>query len=111
MSEAVNGKKSGKNSSIVAAETSLTQAMDQYLAAQKSYDDFKRSIDERYNQAIVAERNTRENLAYQEEATDLKYKQLQDDIDKNRNKIAENRALAINSSRQKNNLQNQLDRK
>lgn len=109
LSEAVNGKKSGKNSAIVAAETSLTQAMDQYLAAQKSYDDFKRSIDERYNQAIVAERNTRENLAYQEEATDLKYKQLQDDIDNNRNKIAENRALAINSSRQKNYLQNQLD--
>lgn len=109
LSEAVNGKKSGKNPAIVAAETSLTQAMDQYLAAQKSYDDFKRSIDERYNQAIVAERNTRENLAYQEEATDLKYKQLQDDMDKNRNKIAENRALAINSSRQKNNLQNQLD--
>lgn len=109
LSEAVNGKKSGKNSAIVAAETSLTQAMDQYLAAQKSYDDFKRSIDERYNQAIVAERNTRENLAYQEEATDLKYKQLQDDIDNNRNKIAENRALAINSSRQKNNLQSDLD--
>lgn len=109
LSEAVNGKKSGKNSAIVAAETSLTQAMDQYLAAQKSYDDFKRSIDERYNQGIVAERNTRENLAYQEEATDLKYKQLQEDMDSNRNKIAENRALAINSSRQKNYLQNQLD--
>ncbi|WP_019138891.1 efflux RND transporter periplasmic adaptor subunit [Peptoniphilus timonensis] len=109
LSEAVSGKNSGKNPAIVAAETSLTQAMDQYLAAQKSYDDFKRSIDERYNQGIVAERNTRENLAYQEEATDLKYKQLQEDMDSNRNKIAENRALAINSSRQKNYLQNQLD--
>ena len=109
LSEAVTGKKTGKNSAIVAAETSLTQAMDQYLAAQKSYDDFKRSIDERYNQGIVAERNTRENLAYQEEATDLKYKQLQEDIDNNRNKVAENRALYINSSRQKNYLQNQLD--
>lgn len=109
LSEAVSGKNSGKNPAIVAAETSLTQAMDQYLAAQKSYDDFKRSVDERYNQGIVAERNTRENLAYQEEATDLKYKQLQEDMDSNRNKIAENRALAINSSRQKNYLQNQLD--
>lgn len=109
LSEAVSGKNSGKNPAIVAAETSLTQAMDQYLAAQKSYDDFKRSIDERYNQGIVAERNTRENLAYQEEATDLKYKQLQEDMDSNRNKIAENRALAINSSRQKDYLQNQLD--
>lgn len=109
LSEAVTGKKTGKNSAILAAETSLTQAMDQYLAAQKSYDDFKRSIDERYNQGIVAERNTRENLAYQEEATDLKYKQLQEDIDNNRNKVAENRALSINSSRQKNYLQNQLD--
>lgn len=109
LSEAVSGKNSGKNPAIVAAETSLTQAMDQYLAAQKSFDDFKRSIDERYNQGIVAERNTRENLAYQEEATDLKYKQLQEDMDSNRNKIAENRALAINSSRQKNYLQNQLD--
>lgn len=50
LSEAVTGQKNGKNPALVAAETSLTQAMDQYLAAEKSYNDFKRSIDERYNQ-------------------------------------------------------------
>ena len=72
LSEAISGRDSGKNPALVAAETSLTQAMDQYLSAQKSYDDFKRSLDERYNQGIIQERNTRENLAYQEEATDLK---------------------------------------
>lgn len=82
LQEAISGRDSGKNPALVAAETSLTQAMDQYLSAQKSYDDFKRSLDERYNQGIIQERNTRENLAYQEEATDLKYKQLQDDLNK-----------------------------
>lgn len=109
LSEAISGRDSGKNPALVAAETSLTQAMDQYLSAQKSYDDFKRSLDERYNQGIIQERNTRENLAYQEEATDLKYKQLQDDLNKNANKISDNRAMAADKSRQSAYLQNELD--
>lgn len=109
LDEAISGRDSGKNPAIVAAETSLTQAMDQYLAAQKSYDDFKRSLDEAYNQGMVAEKGTRENLAYQEEATDLKYRQLQDDMNKNANKIADNRALAADKARQEAYLQNALD--
>ena len=109
LDEAISGRDSGKNPAIVAAETSLTQAMDQYLAAQKSYDDFKRSLDEAYNQGMVAEKSTRENLAYQEEATDLKYRQLQDDMNKNANKIADNRALAAEKSRQEEYLQNALE--
>lgn len=109
LDEAISGRDSGKNPAIVAAETSLTQAMDQYLAAQKSYDDFKRSLDQAYNQGMVAEKSTRENLAYQEEATDLKYRQLQDDMNKNANKIADNRALAADKARQGNYLQNALD--
>ena len=109
LDEAISGRDSGKNPAIVAAETSLTQAMDQYLAAQKSYDDFKRSLDEAYNQGMVAEKSTRENLAYQEEATDLKYRQLQDEMNKNANKIADNRALAADKSRQEVYLQNALD--
>lgn len=109
LDEAISGRDSGKNPAIVAAETSLTQAMDQYLAAQKSYDDFKRSLDEAYNQGMVAEKSSRENLAYQEEATDLKYRQLQDDMNKNANKIADNRALAADKARQEEYLQNSLD--
>ena len=109
LDEAISGRDSGKNPAIVAAETSLTQAMDQYLAAQKSYDDFKRSLDEAYNQGMVAEKSSRENLAYQEEATDLKYRQLQDDMNKNANKIADNRALAADKARQEAYLQNALD--
>ena len=109
LDEAISGRDSGKNPAIVAAETSLTQAMDQYLAAQKSYDDFKRSLNEAYNQGMVAEKSTRENLAYQEEATDLKYRQLQDDMNKNANKIADNRALAADKARQEAYLQNALD--
>ncbi len=109
LSEAVTGQKSGKSPALVAAETSLTQAMDQYLAAEKSYNDFKRSIDERYNQGLVAEKGSRESLAYQEEATDLRYKQLLDDINKNRDKISENKSLASGASRSKDYLQTDLD--
>lgn len=109
LSEAISGQKSGKSPALVAAETSLTQAMDQYLAAEKSYNDFKRSIDERYNQGLVAEKGSRENLAYQEEATDLRYKQLLDDINKNRDKISENKSLASGASRSKDYLQADLD--
>lgn len=109
LSEAVTGQKSGKSPALVAAETSLTQAMDQYLAAEKSYNDFKRSIDERYNQGLVAEKGSRESLAYQEEATDLRYKQLVDDLNKNRDKISENKSLASGASRSKDYLQADLD--
>lgn len=109
LSEAISGQKSGKSPALVAAETSLTQAMDQYLAAEKSYNDFKRSIDERYNQGLVAEKGSRESLAYQEEATDLRYKQLVDDINKNRDKISENKSLASGASRSKDYLQGDLD--
>lgn len=109
LSEALSGQKTGKNSALVAAETSLTQAMDQYLAAEKSYNDFKRSIDERYNQGLVAEKGSRESLAYQEEATDLRYKQLVDDLNKNRDKISENKSLASGASRSKDYLQADLD--
>lgn len=109
LSEAVTGQKSGKSPALVAAETSLTQAMDQYLAAEKSYNDFKRSIDERYNQGLVAEKGSRESLAYQEEATDLRYKQLVEDINKNRDKISENKSLASGASRSKDYLQADLD--
>lgn len=109
LSEAISGQKSGKSPALVAAETSLTQAMDQYLAAEKSYNDFKRSIDERYNQGLVAEKGSRESLAYQEEATDLRYKQLVDDLNKNRDKISENKSLASGASRSKDYLQADLD--
>lgn len=109
LSEAVTGQKTGKSPALVAAETSLTQAMDQYLAAEKSYNDFKRSIDERYNQGIVAEKDSRQNLANQEEASDLRYKQLVEDLNNNRDKIAENRSLAQASSRDKDYLQSDLD--
>lgn len=109
LSEAVTGQKTGKNSALVAAETSLTQAMDQYLAAEKSFNDFKRSIDERYNQGLVAEKDSRQNLAHQEEASDLRYKQLVEDLNNNKNKIAENRSLARESSRSKDYLQQDLD--
>lgn len=109
LSEALSGQKTGKSPALVAAETSLTQAMDQYLAAEKSYNDFKRSIDERYNQGLVAEKGSRESLAYQEEATDLRYKQLLDDINKNRDKISENKSLASGASRSKDYLQADLD--
>lgn len=109
LSEALSGQKTGKNSALVAAETSLTQAMDQYLSAEKSYNDFKRSLEERYNQGIVAEKDSRENLAHQEESTELRYKQLVADLNNNKNKIAENRSLAQNSSRAKDYLQGDLD--
>ena len=109
LSEAVTGQKTGKSPALVAAETSLTQAMDQYLAAEKSYNDFKRSIDERYNQGLVAEKDSRQNLAHQEETSDLRYKQLVEGLNNNKNKIAENRSLAQASSRDKDYLQSDLD--
>lgn len=109
LSEAISGRDSGKNQSLVSAQNAVTNALDQYLLAQKNYDDYKRSLDERYNEGIVAERSSREAAAYQEEAQNLRYRQQKEDIDKNVNEAAEKRAMAIEKGRQKNSLQNEVD--
>ncbi|MBU5669793.1 HlyD family efflux transporter periplasmic adaptor subunit [Peptoniphilus sp. MSJ-1] len=109
LSEAISGRDSGNNQALVSAQNAVTSALDQYLLAQKNYDDYKRSLDERYNEGVVAERSSREAAAYQEEAQNLRYKQQKEDIDKNVNEAAEKRAMAIDKSRQKNSLQNEVD--
>lgn len=113
LTEAMKNKKDGTNSALVSANNSVTSAFDNWKAAEKAYNDYKKSLEERYNPEIVAEKNNRQNLSYQEKSGSLKFKQLQEDLQDNIKKSRINRDLAASKEREKESLQqryNELDR-
>ncbi|WP_308534307.1 efflux RND transporter periplasmic adaptor subunit [uncultured Peptoniphilus sp.] len=109
LAEAQENRKNGTNPTIVSAQTALQSSKDAYNAAKKAYEDYKSSIDLGYNPEIVGEKNSRENLAYQEESGNLKFRQLQSDYNDNIVKASENRKLAREKEIEKNRIQNEID--
>lgn len=109
LAEAEENRKNGTNPTIVSAQTAFQSSKDAYNAAKKAYEDYKNSIDLGYNPEIVGEKNSRENLAYQEESGNLKFRQLQSDYNDNIVKASENRKLAREKEIEKNRIQNEID--
>lgn len=94
LDEAVENRSNGTNAGIVAAKASVEQSLDAYKSAQKTYEDYKNSLEKQYNPEIVGEKNSRENLAYGEKSSQLKYNQLINDFSDNKKKSSDNRVLA-----------------
>lgn len=94
LQEAIKGKESGKHSALQSANNNITVAFDSYKQAKKTYEDFKRSVEEGYNPDLIAEKNERENLSYQEKSGQKKYNQLNETIHENQRDIKENRNRA-----------------
>lgn len=94
LDEAVENRSNGTNAGIVAAKASVEQSLDAYKSAQKTYEDYKNSLEKQYNPEIVGEKNSRENLAYGEKSSQLKYNQLINDFSDNKKKSSDKRVLA-----------------
>lgn len=109
LSEAIRGKTEGTNAALVSANNSVSSAFDAWQSAEKTYNDYKKSIDERYHPEIVAEKSTRQNLSYAEESGALKYQQLQDDFSKNLNDARANRDMAASKNAEKDSLRADMD--
>lgn len=109
LNEAIKGRDNGTNAAIQSGESSVESAFNQYKAAKKTYEDYKKSLDEGYNPELVAERSERENLSYQEKSGNLKYNQLQKDMEENIRKVSEDRNLARDAEIRKNELSNRID--
>lgn len=91
LQEAIKGKESGTHSALQSANNNITVAFDQYKQAKKTYEDYKRSIDEGYNPELVAEKSERENLSYLEKSGMKKYDQLNESIHEDQRDINDNR--------------------
>ena len=94
LDEAVENRSNGTNAGIVAAKASVEQSLDAYKSAQKTYEDYKNSLEKQYNPEIVGEKNSRDNLTYGEKSSQLKYNQLINDFSDNKKKSSDNRVLA-----------------
>lgn len=109
LDEAVENRSNGTNAGIVAAKASVEQSLDAYKSAQKTYEDYKNSLEKQYNPEIIGEKNSRENLAYGEKSSQLKYNQLINDFSDNKKKSSENRVLAEDCNSRIDDIQSRID--
>ncbi|MDK8282373.1 MAG: efflux RND transporter periplasmic adaptor subunit [Peptoniphilus lacrimalis] len=109
LDEAVKNRSNGTNAGIVAAKASVEQSLDAYKSAQKTYEDYKNSLEKQYNPEIVGEKNSRENLAYGEKSSQLKYNQLINDFSDNKKKSSDNRVLAEDCNSRIDAIQSRID--
>lgn len=109
LQEALRGKSEGTNTALVSANNSVTASFDAWQSAEKTYNDYKRSLEERYNPEIIAEKNTRQNLSYAEESGTLKYQQLQEDLANNVKDARANRDMAAAKHSEKDSIRGQMD--
>ena len=109
LQEALRGKKDGTNPGIQGAQSSLVASFDAYKQAQKVYEDYKRSLDQGYNPELLAEKAERDNLAYQETSSNVKYSQLKDDLALASQRAMDNRSRAGRLDGQVASLKNRLD--
>lgn len=109
LDEAVENRSNGTNAGIVAAKASVEQSLDAYKSAQKTYEDYKNSLEKQYNPEIVGEKNSRENLAYGEKSSQLKYNQLINDFSDNKKKSSDNRVLAEDCNSRIDAIQRRID--
>lgn len=109
LDEAVENRSNGTNAGIVAAKASVEQSLDAYKSAQKTYEDYKNSLEKQYNPEIIGEKNSRENLAYGEKSSQLKYNQLINDFSDNKKKSSDNRVLAQDCNSRIDAIQSRID--
>lgn len=109
LDEAVENRSNGTNAGIVAAKASVEQSLDAYKSAQKTYEDYKNSLEKQYNPEIVGEKNSRENLAYGEKSSQLKYNQLINEFSDNKKKSSDNRVLAQDCNSRIDAIQSRID--
>ena len=109
LDEAVENRSNGTNAGIVAAKASVEQSLDAYKSAQKTYEDYKNSLEKQYNPEIIGEKNSRENLAYGEKSSQLKYNQLINDFSDNKRKSSDKRVLAEECKSRIDAIQSKID--
>ncbi|WBW50254.1 efflux RND transporter periplasmic adaptor subunit [Peptoniphilus equinus] len=80
LNEAVKGKAEGTNAQVVSANAGVLQAYDQWQLAEKTYDDYLRSLDMGYNDAVAAQISADTNLQNSLNTQSLAYEQSREKL-------------------------------
>lgn len=107
LNEAITNKNNGTNSQVVSANTAVLQAYDQLEAAQKTYDDYLRSINEGYNDAITAQKASDTNLQNTLDSQNLAYRQAVQKLNELNSELANAQNMYNEKSRELENLKAQ----
>ena len=86
--EAQAQDKSGTNPQVLSAISQAESAQKQWQQSVKTYEDFKRSLEEGYNEAIVAANNQKKSLTQLKEQAELLYNQAMERQRENKEKIS-----------------------
>src|SRR5699024_1229539 len=62
LNEAHRNKNEGTNAALISANNAVVSAYDAWQAQEKIYNDFKKSIEEGYNEQIVASESSKDSL-------------------------------------------------
>ncbi|WP_455257303.1 HlyD family efflux transporter periplasmic adaptor subunit [Peptoniphilus asaccharolyticus] len=103
LNEAVKGKSDGTNAQVVSANANVLQTYDQWQLAEKTYDDYLRSLNMGYNEAIVAKVGNDTTLQNNLQSQNLTYDQA-------RQKLAEASSNFENARRNYSDISSQADR-
>lgn len=82
LDEAMRSQRDGTHPSLVSAEQGVTSAHDAWQAAEKEYEDFKRSLEEGYNDQLIAERDSKDSAQSSIEKAKRGLVKTEQDIDK-----------------------------
>lgn len=100
---ALKGKNDGTNSQVVSANANVLQTYDQWQLAEKTYDDYLRSLNMGYNEALVAKKGNDTSLQNNLNSQNLTYEQ-------SRQKLAEASSSFENARRNYSDKVVQVDR-
>lgn len=107
LNETVRNKNNNTHSTIVSANQAVTSTFDAWKSAEKTYEDYKRSLEEGYNDQLSSQSANTSNLQSSLNSASLNYTQSQDKLRSLNNTIAESRNMAAQKNAELENLKMQ----
>ncbi|EFI41938.1 HlyD family efflux transporter periplasmic adaptor subunit [Peptoniphilus sp. oral taxon 386] len=104
LDEALKNKSDGTNGSVVSANNAVTAAYDAWITAEKTYNNYKKSLEEGYNEQLVANKSTMDSLQNGANSAGLNYAQSNDRLNKEIQSLNESGRLAYMKSVELGNL-------
>lgn len=94
LNETVRNKNNNTHATIVSANQAVTSTFDAWKSAEKTYEDYKRSLEEGYNDQLSSQSANTSNLQSSLNSASLNYSQSQDKLRSLNNTIVESRNMA-----------------
>ncbi len=89
LNRALRNRKNGTNAQIASAEAAVTSAYDAWQGAKKTYEDFKKSIEEGYNEQLISANASKDNLKNTQSSASISYTYAKQKLDNLKSELAD----------------------